>query len=149
MFVDAPSHDAERDAGGRVRDDQTRERAAALLSRRSPVFRAVDARERIARGRRRNGRAALDAFTAASPRPIADALARGGVGRRRVGLCPDALRRRNPNLPRNAPRSGGELQMAIRRAAAAGGGYRLRTLDPLTLAMRADITQTTPPPRPG
>ncbi len=48
-----------------------------------------------------------------------------------------------------ALRSGGELQMAIRRAAAAGGGYRLRTLDPLTLAMRADITQTTPPPRPG
>jgi hypothetical protein len=38
----------------------------------------------------------------------------------------------------------GELQMAIRRAAAAGGGYRLRTVDPLTLAMRADITQTTP-----
>ncbi len=41
------------------------------------------------------------------------------------------------------------LQMAIRRAAAAGGGYRLRTLDPLTLAILADITQATAPPRPG
>ena len=48
-----------------------------------------------------------------------------------------------------ALRGGGELQMAIRRAAAAGGGYRLRTLDPLTLAIRADITQAAAPPRPG
>jgi len=39
----------------------------------------------------------------------------------------------------------GELQMAIERAPAAGGGYRLRTFDPLTLKMLADITQAAPP----
>ncbi len=41
------------------------------------------------------------------------------------------------------------LQMSIRRAAAAGGGFRLRTLDPLTLAIRADAAPATAPPRPG
>ncbi len=43
----------------------------------------------------------------------------------------------------------GEPQMAIARASAAGGGYRLRTLDPLTLMVRTDITQTTVPQPPG
>ncbi len=44
--------------------------------------------------------------------------------------------------------SGGQLRMALLRPAAAGGGYRIRTLDPLTLAIRNDITRTTPPPAP-
>jgi hypothetical protein len=42
----------------------------------------------------------------------------------------------------------GKLQMAIRRATASGGGYWLRTLDPLTLAVRSNIAQTTAPPAP-
>jgi len=39
----------------------------------------------------------------------------------------------------------GELQMAIERARAAGGGYRLRTFDPLTLKMLSDAPQPTAP----
>jgi len=48
-----------------------------------------------------------------------------------------------------ALRSGGELQMAITRASAAGGGSRLRTFDPVTLAMRSDIAQAGPPSSPA
>jgi hypothetical protein len=39
----------------------------------------------------------------------------------------------------------GRLQMAIERALAAGGGYRLRTFDPLTLKMLTDVPQPAPP----
>jgi hypothetical protein len=42
----------------------------------------------------------------------------------------------------------GDLQMAIERARAAGGGYRLRTFDPLTLKMITDVPQPTPPAPP-
>lgn len=44
---------------------------------------------------------------------------------------------------------GGDLQMAIARAPAAGGGYRLRTFDPLTLKMLTDAPQPAPPSIPG
>jgi hypothetical protein len=40
---------------------------------------------------------------------------------------------------------GGPLKMAIERAKAAGGGYRLRTFDPLTLKMLTDVEQPMPP----
>jgi outer membrane protein assembly factor BamB len=40
---------------------------------------------------------------------------------------------------------GGALQMAIERARAAGGGYRFRTFDPLTLKMLTDVQQPAPP----
>ena len=43
----------------------------------------------------------------------------------------------------------GRLVMAVERAARAGGGYRLRTLDPLTLAIRTDDPLTVPPSPPG
>jgi outer membrane protein assembly factor BamB len=43
---------------------------------------------------------------------------------------------------------GGALQMAIERAKAAGGGYRLRTFEPLTLKMLGDVEQPGPPPVP-
>jgi len=43
---------------------------------------------------------------------------------------------------------GGELRMAIVRAPAAGGGYLLRTLDPLTLKSLTEITRAAPPPIP-
>ena len=39
----------------------------------------------------------------------------------------------------------GELVMAVERPAAAGGGYWVRTLDPLTLKMRTDVPQPGPP----
>lgn len=39
----------------------------------------------------------------------------------------------------------GRLQMAIERAPAAGGGYRLRTFDPLTPKMLTDVPQPAPP----
>jgi len=42
----------------------------------------------------------------------------------------------------------GELQMAIARAQAAGGGYRLRTLDPQTLAVLRDVAIANRPPMP-
>lgn len=42
----------------------------------------------------------------------------------------------------------GRLQMAIKRASAAGGGYWLRTLDPLTLKMLTDVRQSTTPTAP-
>ena len=44
---------------------------------------------------------------------------------------------------------GGGLQMAIERAPAAGGGYRLRTFDPLTLKMLTDVPQAAPPAPPS
>jgi len=44
---------------------------------------------------------------------------------------------------------GGELQMAIVRAPTAGGGYLLRTLDPLTLKTLSEIALATPPPTPS
>jgi hypothetical protein len=44
---------------------------------------------------------------------------------------------------------GGGLQMAIQRANAAGGGYRLRTFEPLTLKMLTDVEQPAPPALPG
>jgi hypothetical protein len=44
---------------------------------------------------------------------------------------------------------GGALQMAIERARAAGGGYRLRTFDPLTLKMLTDVQQAAPPAPPA
>jgi hypothetical protein len=43
----------------------------------------------------------------------------------------------------------GKLQMAVQRPAAAGGGYWLRTLDPLTLKILTDVPKTTPPATPG
>jgi hypothetical protein len=43
----------------------------------------------------------------------------------------------------------GDLLMAVERPAAAGGGYWVRTLDPLTLKMRADVRQPGPPAIPG
>jgi hypothetical protein len=43
---------------------------------------------------------------------------------------------------------GGGLQMAIERASAAGGGYWLRTFDPLTLKMLTDVRQAAPPTPP-
>jgi hypothetical protein len=42
----------------------------------------------------------------------------------------------------------GTLQMAVERAPTAGGGYRLRTLDPLTLKMLSDIPTVAPPATP-
>jgi hypothetical protein len=39
----------------------------------------------------------------------------------------------------------GRLQMAIRRPVTAGGGYWLRTFDPLTLKMLTDVPHTGPP----
>jgi hypothetical protein len=45
-----------------------------------------------------------------------------------------------------ALRSDGKLQMAVQRPTAAGGGYWLRTFDPLTLRMLTDVPQTGPPP---
>jgi len=43
----------------------------------------------------------------------------------------------------------GEVLMAVERPAVAGGGYWVRTLDPLTLKMRADVPQAGPPGIPG
>ena len=43
----------------------------------------------------------------------------------------------------------GELLMAVKRPADAGGGYWVRALDPLTLKMRTDIPQPGPPAIPG
>jgi hypothetical protein len=43
----------------------------------------------------------------------------------------------------------GVMQMAIERAPAGGGGYWLRTFDPLTLKMLTDIPKATPPTKPG
>jgi hypothetical protein len=40
----------------------------------------------------------------------------------------------------------GKLQMAIRRPVTAGGGYWLRTFDPLTLKMLTDVPHAGPPP---
>ena len=45
-----------------------------------------------------------------------------------------------------ALRSDGKLQMAVQRPAAAGGGYWLRTFDPLTLRMLTDVPHSGPPP---
>ena len=45
-----------------------------------------------------------------------------------------------------ALRSDGKLQMAVQRPTAAGGGYWLRTFDPLTLRMLTDVPQSGPPP---
>lgn len=42
----------------------------------------------------------------------------------------------------------GRLQMAIKRASAAGGGYWLRMFDPLTLKMLTDVRQSTTPAAP-
>ncbi len=39
----------------------------------------------------------------------------------------------------------GRLRMAVQRPTAAGGGYRLRTLDPLTLKLLTDEEHATPP----
>ena len=49
-----------------------------------------------------------------------------------------------------ALRRDAELQMAITRAPAGGGGSYFRTFDPLTLAIRSEIAQAGPPstPRP-
>ncbi len=44
-----------------------------------------------------------------------------------------------------ALRSDGKLQMAVQRPGAAGGGYWLRTFDPLTLRMVTDVPQAGPP----
>jgi hypothetical protein len=44
---------------------------------------------------------------------------------------------------------GGGLQMAIERAPTAGGGYRLRTFDPLTLTVLTDLPQAAPPAPPS
>ncbi len=43
----------------------------------------------------------------------------------------------------------GKLQMAIERPPAGGGGYWLRTLDPLTLKMLTSVPMTTRPATPG
>ena len=40
----------------------------------------------------------------------------------------------------------GPLLMAVERPAAAGGGFWLRTFDPLTLKMLTDVRQAAPPP---
>jgi outer membrane protein assembly factor BamB len=44
-----------------------------------------------------------------------------------------------------ALRADGNLQMAVRRPLAAGGGYQLRTLDPQTLRMLTDVPHARPP----
>jgi len=43
----------------------------------------------------------------------------------------------------------GKLQMAVERSPAGGGGYWLRTLDPLTLKMLTNVPVTTRPATPG
>lgn len=43
----------------------------------------------------------------------------------------------------------GKLQMAIERPSAGGGGYWLRTLDPLTLKVLTSVPMTTRPATPG
>jgi len=43
----------------------------------------------------------------------------------------------------------GKLQMAIERPSAGGGGYWLRTLDPLTLKMLTSVPVATRPATPG
>jgi len=43
----------------------------------------------------------------------------------------------------------GKLQMAIERPSAGGGGYWVRTLDPLTLKMLTSVPMTTRPATPG
>lgn len=43
----------------------------------------------------------------------------------------------------------GKLQMAVERPSAGGGGYWLRTLDPLTLKMLTSVPVTTRPATPG
>lgn len=42
----------------------------------------------------------------------------------------------------------GKLQMAVQRPATAGGGYRLRTMDPTTLRILADASHGSPPAMP-
>ena len=39
----------------------------------------------------------------------------------------------------------GKLQMAVRRPATAGGGYKLRTLDPMTLKILTEASHSAPP----
>jgi hypothetical protein len=48
-----------------------------------------------------------------------------------------------------ALKPGGELLMAVERAAAGGGGHWLRTFDPFTLKMRMSVPQSGPPPIPA
>ena len=43
----------------------------------------------------------------------------------------------------------GKLHMAVQRPAAAGGGYWLRTLDPLTLKILTSVPMATRPATPG